>query len=88
MEEQIKQFGFPAIFIVMVTKMIFDLLGKRKTEEPEMPCHERCEILDGVLAKLSENMLRQTTILQRLEEDSREMVRGMQRVETKVDGLH
>lgn len=56
MEEGLTQLGVGGIFVVLVLKMVFDFLGKRKND-----CHRK---LEEELRKLSRAIEKQTRLLE------------------------
>lgn len=94
MQEQIKEYGFPAVFLIMSTKFVFDLIGTliHKIKDKETKEEKETESLkdyriEAAIGRLTENMIRQTTILENMQREAIEIGQGINRIEKKFNIL-
>jgi hypothetical protein len=80
MHEYMKEYGFPGIFLLMSVKYFFEMVSSVFSKIKESESNEsngssealKEYRLEAAIGQLSENMIRQTAILERMQDDHRD----------------
>ena len=91
MDENLKQFGFGAIFLTMIARELFSFLKTRKESNSDESGIEKYRQaanenrLEQAITSLKENMIKQTSILERMREDHSTLLNTVARIKCQND---